>query len=185
MKNIARNKVFEARPFKPKDARLIASWVSSSPMDLFLFSSSLNFPLATKTLVKRFKEADPKIHRFYSVFFSKTNGLAGYFEIKGINKKHRIGTGSNIILSPEYRKKGYGKELVDLLTKIAFLKIGLYRISLSVHTINKPAIKAYLRAGYSKEGLIKEVLNFGGKRHSLYQMSMLLPEWKSRKRGFL
>jgi RimJ/RimL family protein N-acetyltransferase len=151
-------------------------------MDLFLISSSLTFPVKPGILVERAKSANPEEHKFYSVFLNETKDLVGYFEIKNINKAHGAGTGAHIILSPEYRGRGYGKELINLLSKIAFLELGLYRISLSVHTINKTAIAAYAKAGYSEEGLIRDVLIFDGKRYSLYQMSLLRPEWEGKKR---
>lgn len=171
-------KLFEARPFDPTDASAIASWMSVSPEDLFMVSSSLVFPVDPDMLIKRAREAHPEEHKFYSVFLIGTDTLAGYFEIKNINSRHNIGTGAHIILAPEYRGKGMGKDLVDLITKVAFSSLGLYRISLSVHTTNQAAIAVYKKAGYSIEGLLRDVLSFNGKRYSLYEMSLLRPEWE-------
>jgi len=178
MNSILATDLFEVRPFKAGDAALLASWMSASPMDLFLLSSSLTFPVKPETLIEKAERANPEEHRFYSVFLIETGKHAGHFEIKSINSKHRIGTGAHIILSPEYRDKGMGKDFVELMSKVAFTTLDLYRISLSVHTVNQAAIAAYKKAGYFSEGLLREVLLFDGKRYSLYQMSLLRSEWK-------
>lgn len=179
MQELMRTKLFVVRPFCPEDASKVAAWMSTSAADLFMVSSSLAFPVTADTLIKRAKEADPDEHKFYSVFLAGSDTIAGYFEIKNINSQHSIGTGAHIILSPEYRGKGMGKDLVGLIAKVAFLSLGLYRISLSVHTTNQPAIAVYKKSGYVQEGLLREVLLFGGKRYSLYQMSLLQSEWEN------
>lgn len=179
MSSSARTELFQARPFDPADALTVASWMSVSPMELFMVSSSLMFPVKPDTLIKRAKEANPEEHKFYSVFLIATGALTGYFEIKNINARHKAGTGAHIILSPEYRAQGKGKDFIDLISKVGFSSLGLYRISLSVHTVNEAAIAVYKKAGYSVEGLLREVLLFEGKRYSLYQMSLLLPEWEN------
>ena len=179
MNVIARTKLFEARSFSQVDAACVASWMSTSPMDLFMVSSSLDYPVKPETLIERAKNADPDEHKFNSVFLIENGSLAGYFEIKNINAIHKIGTSAHIILAPEYRGKGMGREFVDLISTVAFSSLGLHRISLSVHTINLAAIAVYKKAGYSVEGLLREVLLFDGKRYSLYQMSLLRWEWEN------
>src|SRR3989338_8189477 len=174
-----RTKLFEARPLNYEDAPKIAAWMSISPTDLFMVSSSLIFPVTADVLIKRAKEARPEENKFYSVFLNGADTLAGYFEIKNINSQHNIGTGAHILLSPEYRGKGMGKDFMDLISKVAFSSLGLHRIGFSVHTTNQAAIAVYKKAVYVNEGLLREVLLFGGKRYSLYQMSLLRPEWKS------
>lgn len=178
---VIRTELFKARPFRVTDATTVASWMSVSPKDVFMLSSALTFPIKPDALIKRVKEANPKEHKFYSVFLIRTGMPVGYFEIKNINNRHSTGIGSHIILAPEYRGKGMGKDFMDLISKVAFSSLRLYRLSLSVHTINHAAVNAYKKAGYSKEGLIREVLFFQGRRYSLYQMSLLRPEWEKIK----
>ncbi|MFA5147183.1 MAG: GNAT family protein [Candidatus Omnitrophota bacterium] len=182
MKYVAKTRILGARQFRPKDARDVASWMSVTPEGLFMVSSSLKFPVTSKALVKRFTAARSGEHAFYSVFLLETGEHVGHFEIKNISARHRSGTGAHIILAPSWRGRGLGKDLARLVSGTAFGVLKLYRVGLSVHTVNKPAIAAYKKAGYAVEGVIREVLNFGGKRYSLYQMSILRPEWEKRKR---
>lgn len=177
-----KNNLFEARTFKPEDAALLASWMSTSPEDLFMLSSSLIFPLKPKTLIEIAQNANPDEHKFYSVYLVNTNTYVGHFEIKNINTRHKIGTGAHIILSQKYRGKGMGRYIVDLLNEVGFTVLDLDRLSLNVHTSNRAAIACYvLVAGYTYEGLIREVLLFNGKRYSLYQMGLLRFEYEQEE----
>lgn len=181
MSTIERSRFFKARPFEPKDAATVALWMSRSPEELFMLSSSLTFPVEADTIVEYAEKTDPGTHRLYSVLLVDTDNHVGHFEIKNVNERHRIGTGAHIILSHEYRGKGMGRDLVELLTKVGFSTLDLHRISLSVHTVNRNAIAAYVKAGYIIEGLIRDVLFFDGKRYSLYQLSILRNEWEAQR----
>ena len=182
MKSLAKTKIFKVYPFNPEDAANLAGWLSPSARDLFMASSSLVYPLTPRVLINRAKNADSREHKFYSVFLVKSGEGAGYFEIKNINRKSKVGTAAHIILSSKYRGKGMGRDFIEVISRVGFIVLGLHRIGLSVHTTNGAAITAYARAGYVCEGLIREVLLFKGKRYSLYQMSLLRREWKNNIR---
>ncbi len=56
----------------------------------------------------------------------------------------------------------------------------LYRLSVSVHCCNQAAVTAYSNGGFVMEGTIRDVIKRNGKRYSLYQMSLLRPEWERK-----
>lgn len=177
MNPIAQTREFEVRVFTEKEVVEVVSWMSLSSESLFMVSSRFEYPLTPEIFIEYMKRANPEDHKFYSVFERENNKHVGHFEIKNINKKHGVGTGAHIILSPKSRGKGIGQELVRLLTNVGFSILDLHRISLSVHTINYKAISTYIKSGYIIEGLIRNVLKFEDKRYSLYQMSILRHEW--------
>ena len=178
MNSIAQTDFFEARPFNFEDVPLVVSWMSTTPLEVFMLSSSLIFPVLPEMLIKRVQKASSEEHKFYSVFLIEEGIHVGYFEIKNINHRHKTGTGSHIILSPTYRSKGMGKDFVELISTVAFTSLWLDRISLNAHTFNRAAIACYVKAGYSFEGLIREVLLFEGERYSICQMGLLRTEWE-------
>jgi len=178
MNPIVETSEFEVRVFTGKESVEVVPWMSLSPEALFMVSSRFEYPLTPEIFIEYTKRANSEEHKFYSVFKKENNQHIGHFEIKNISKKHRVGTGAHIILSPKCRGKGLGQELVKLLTKVGFSVLDLHRISLSVHTINYQAISTYVKSGYIIEGLIRDVLKFEDKRYSLYQMSILRHEWK-------
>jgi len=65
--------------------------------------------------------------------------------------------------------------------EIGFDELGLHRIDLLVFDFNRGAIKCYEKAGFIKEGHIREARKNGNEYWSLYQMSILEHEWKTQK----
>jgi len=179
---VVQNELFVVYPYQTKDARFLAEWMSVSQLDLFYLSSSFTFPVSEDTFNDYVAKASSEEgHRFYSVLLKKSNEHIGHFEIKNINMRHNIGTGAHIVLDPKYRKKGWGKPFVHLVSEAGFEALNLDRLSLSVHTENLSAIAAYIRAGYRFEGTIRDVLTFEDKRFSLYQLSLLKTEWQEMR----
>ncbi len=180
MSNIISCRGFEARGLQDDEVESLVSWMSPSKNELFLVSSRFVHPLTKGSFFAYMRANRGDKHRFYSVYDTETGIHAGHFEIKNIDTHHRNGTGAHIVLSPDFRGKGRGVDLLFLLSKVGFEALSLHRIGLSVHTTNRKAVAAYVGAGYSFEGIIREVLVSGNgeERSSLYQMSILAPEWK-------
>ena len=75
---------------------------------------------------------------------------------------HRGGLG--ISVAKEYRGKGLGKKLMELIIELAKEKLkGLEMIELSVFKRNKAAKKLYKKFGFKKVATIKKGLKFEGK----------------------
>ena len=180
MSILLESELFSVRVFDSADAVNVASWFSETPFDLFLVASSFTYPVSVKDIVAFASHVDVEQHKLYSVMLRSNNMHVGHFEIKNINWKHTVGTVSHVILCPDCQSKSMGKEFIDLITRIAFEVLSLDRISLSVHECNAKAIAAYEKAGYVKEGLIRDVLKYEDKRYSLYQMGILRREWREK-----
>jgi hypothetical protein len=52
--------------------------------------------------------------------------------------------------------KGYGTEVTRLLTRYAFETLNLNRVWLRVYEFNRYAIRAYEKAGYRREGVLRQ-----------------------------
>ena len=66
--------------------------------------------------------------------------------------------------------------------KIGFNRLGPHRIDLVVFDFNHAAIRCYEKAGFRKEGHIREARKIGNEYWSLYQMSILEHEWRSKRK---
>lgn len=168
-------------PYGPQHVEALATWMSADAFDLFLTSSSLTFPVTAKALEEyhRASTAPPGTHEFLEVYHRQSGQHIGHFEIKAISRRYRTGTLAHVLLgAKEFRGKGLGKELCDLMVRYGFECRDLYRLSASVHVCNRPAVAAYVMGGFVLEGVVRDVVEFHGKRYSLYQMSILKPEWQ-------
>lgn len=81
----------------------------------------------------------------------------------------------------DYRGKGYGTEVTRLMARIGFEEFNLNRIWLNVNENHVAAVRAYEKAGFAKEGLLREY-GFGrGSYYNAYIMSILRSDFESGK----
>ena len=82
-----------------------------------------------------------------------------------------------IQIGPGGRNRGLGSEATRLIVGYGFEQLGLHRISLEVYAFNPRARRAYEKAGFRSEGVLRECLRYNGEWIDATVMSMLAPEW--------
>lgn len=137
--------MLELWPYQKEDAQIVLSWITSEE-SFYQWSAG------------KFGEYPATIQRFNDEIFNgecwpfavvDDSELVGFFIIRAPEyKEFRM---CFIILSPEYRGKGYGKKLISLgLAKIKGLKPK--KISLGVFENNPDAYKCYKSVGFKEIG---------------------------------
>ena len=101
-------------------------------------------------------------------------GIAGYDDIIRDNQTATLFIG---IGDKNYLGRGYGKEALRELISYGFSTLSLYRIQLNVISFNTPAINLYEKAGFKKEGTMKESVLRNGLRSDLYMYAMLFKDY--------
>ncbi|MET9916758.1 GNAT family protein [Streptomyces sp. NPDC006435] len=82
-----------------------------------------------------------------------------------------------ICLAPGTYGRGLGTEATRLIVGYGFEELGLHRISLEVYAFNPRARRAYEKAGFVAEGVLRDALLWEGERVDSTVMSILAPEW--------
>jgi RimJ/RimL family protein N-acetyltransferase len=82
---------------------------------------------------------------------------------------------SIVIGEAEYRGKGYGTEAARLMLDVAFRYFNLNRVSLRVFAHNEGGIRAYEKAGFVKEALLRQATYLEGEYHDAWIMAALRP----------
>lgn len=90
--------------------------------------------------------------------------------------------GFRIMLVPGSHGRGLGTEATRLILGHAFDQLGLHRVALEVYSFNPRARRAYEKAGFVAEGVLRDALLWNGERVDATVMSVLAPEW-ARHRG--
>lgn len=87
-----------------------------------------------------------------------------------------------------FNSKNFGKGIGTWATwatcKFAFEILGLHRVDLSVFSFNKRAEKAYLSAGFRKEGVLRDKVKDGNDYADEIIMAILENEWPSVKNKY-
>ena len=84
---------------------------------------------------------------------------------------------------PDAWGRGYGTEAAQLMLWLAFERIGLHRVALSVFSFNERAIRSYEKAGFQVEGRAREAIVRDGRRWDELTMGILATEWRARRDG--
>ncbi|RMH27287.1 MAG: N-acetyltransferase [Candidatus Hydrogenedentota bacterium] len=79
--------------------------------------------------------------------------------------------------------KGYGSEVTRLMLHYAFDILNLHRVQLHVWCENQRGIRAYEKAGFVREGLLREAMMHNGKYCDFYVMGILEHEWRARQQN--
>lgn len=82
-----------------------------------------------------------------------------------------------ILLGPRGRDRGFGTEGTRLIVGYGIGQLGLHRISLEVYAFNPRARRAYEKAGFRAEGVLRESLRYNGQWIDATVMSVLATEW--------
>jgi diamine N-acetyltransferase len=114
----------------------------------------------------------------HKIFESRAGGRwepLGYVVLAGLGGRHRSVELRRIVSVPKGR--GVGGRALALVAEHAFRELGAHRLWLDVMVHNQRAQHAYERAGFVREGVMRDALLTEAGYVSLVLMSLLAPEW--------
>lgn len=107
-------------------------------------------------------------------------GGCGYHEIQW---RHRAGEVGIFIGEKSLWNQGYGTEAMRLLLRHGFETLNLHRVMLRVYDYNARAARSYEKAGFVREGALRQAIFHEGRYHDCHLMSVLRAEWDARTAG--
>jgi RimJ/RimL family protein N-acetyltransferase len=109
----------------------------------------------------------------FGIRLNVDDSLIGSCQLIGIDSVHRFAELQIRIGPPERRGRGHGTEAVRLLLDHAFRDLGLRRVQLQVFADNAGALRAYEKAGFEREGLLREAAFVDGRPRDVVVMGVL------------
>lgn len=79
------------------------------------------------------------------------------------------------------RGKGIGTWAVEITRDFAFAELQLHRLGLDVFSFNPRAERAYRRAGFQREGVLRDAIKDGEQYADDILMAILEDEWRRMK----
>ena len=107
----------------------------------------------------------------------------GNIEISNIDWRTRKGEIGVMLGGDNTRGKGLGSQAIKLLTGFAFEQMNFNRIYARILEFNNPAIKAFTKCGYIKEGEEREGFYIDGKYYNVLMFSILKKEYMEKFRS--
>jgi RimJ/RimL family protein N-acetyltransferase len=135
--------------------------------------------------------SDEEIDRFFHARLLSPETVAYAIELRDSGRLIGLTTFSNLdpdngsvtfhisIGEADAWGQGYGTEATMLMLQLAFERIGLHRVALSVFSFNERAIRSYQKAGFHLEGRAREAIIREGERFDELTMGILADEWRS------
>lgn len=165
-------KLVRLRPLQKSDENLLYEWINHRETRL---KSSAYYPISEQDhhewMAKMMRKSiDRVIFVIEKIVVSETVGIC---QLSNINLYNRSGELQIRIGSSSSRGKGYGSEVVNLLTYFAFNDLGLHRVYLQVQENNSEAIRAYEKCGFCKEGVLIDADYIDGNYVNLIVMSKI------------
>lgn len=166
--------------FERIDFKQLIDWIDSPQFLLQWGGPAFAYPLTENQLEKYIENANNENSDtlIYKVTDNETGNVIGHIslgKIDRINKSARVG--KVLVGDKSVRGKGVGKLLMKEILKVAFDELNLHRVSLGVFDFNLSAIACYEKAGFIKEGLLRDSRKNDDEYWNLWEMSILENEW--------
>jgi RimJ/RimL family protein N-acetyltransferase len=105
----------------------------------------------------------------------------GNIDLHQIDWKNRHAELGITIGEKAYWNQGYGTDAICSMLKLAFREMNMHRIQLRVDADNARAIRCYIKAGFKKEGTLRDAVFREGKYIDQHIMSILQQEFESNE----
>lgn len=169
--------------FEQADFHKLIGWIDNPELLLQWGGPNFQFPLDESQLHRYLEGANVKgaATYVYSVLNKESTEVVGHISLGKVDYAHQSArVGKVLVGDKEIRGQGIGQTMMEEILKIAFNELHLHRVSLGVFDFNHSAISCYEKAGFKKEGLLRDARKYKDEYWSLWEMSILRPEWESK-----
>lgn len=162
------------RPFEERDFGFILASIRSADELLQWAGPELSWPLDEERLRAYRDRAAVGASEFltFSADEQATGAVVGHVQLV-VNRDHDLGQVARVLIAPGARGRGLGAALIGEVVRLAFDDLGLHRLSLNVFDGNSAAIACYERAGFVKEGHLRDVARASSGYWSMFVMGLL------------
>ena len=119
--------------------------------------------------------------RYDFLLLNSDGNIVGESVINEIDWELRKANFRIAIFHEDARGKGIGSWLVQVTRDFAFEQLRLHRLELDVFSFNKRAEKVYLKAGFQREGVLRDSVKDGEKYADDILMAILEEDWMKIK----
>lgn len=167
------------REWQAQDYHALCDWMNDAETVQWLGSSfwGAQSQQEIENFLHSHMESSYNTYHFVIADLKQENYL-GHIDLLGVNWRMRQAEIAIVIGKKQNRNCGYGTEALQLIKEFAFHTLGLERIGLEVLDDNRPAVRAYQKAGFAIEGTKRHSFFCNGRFCNQIIMSCLREEWQ-------
>ena len=145
--------MLKLRPYKACDAETIVSWIGDEmSFRKWCADRFETYPVSAEDLNRHY-EAMADSDSFYEFTAFDESGPVGHMIMRFVDARKTVLRFGFVIVDPQKRGKGYGKEMMQLAARYAFEILKADKITLGVFENNEPAYRCYKSAGFQERSL--------------------------------
>ena len=134
-------------------------------------------------VVSFFMKSLEEENRYFFLIIAPNGEIVGESVINEIDLDLRCANFRISLYRQTERGKGIGTWATKITRDFAFEKLKLHRLELDVYSFNPRAEKVYLKAGFKREGVLRDAILDGDKYADDILISILESEWKELKKA--
>lgn len=167
------------RSIEESDIPSVARWLNDGEVTHFMFYGQLptNIEQVKGMIGDQIKSPNNTVFLVCDKETGLPIGFAGLYDIHRTARKAEFRV---LIGDKEFWSKGYGTEVAELLTFYGFDRLNLHRLWLGVVADNIGGVKAYERAGYVREGTLKDEVYRNSQYYDSIRMAILRDSYYER-----
>lgn len=163
------------RPFKRQDSEIIAGWLTDKKGFMKWCAGMYRFPMTPQQLNERYEEFCKDDNAWFMTALDDSGKICGHFIFRKADCANNSIHMGFIIISPQMRGKGYGKQMLSQALKYAFEIFGADTVTLGVFANNESALGCYKAAGFIPTDTEKECFEFDGEKWDCINMKANKP----------
>lgn len=148
-------------PFVASDIDILLSWIASADqLRQWAGPTIFNWPLNKQQLILYLNQVKKESSEKYIYKAINADNInIGHIEFDKIDWINKTTVLSRVIISPEFRGKGLGHQLIEAALNLAFNHLKFKEVKLSVYGFNAPAIACYKKMGFKTVDYVKDTNN--------------------------
>jgi len=172
-------KTIYLRPLECGDASLLQQWINDPEVTRTLLAyQPINLAAEERWIDELYKTDHEVVLGIAIVASDKLIGAVGLHRIDYKNRHAQFG----IVIGDRHEwHKGYGTEATGVMVAYAFDTLNLNRVWLHVYVTNPYGMRAYEKAGFQKEGVLRQETFRDGRYVDAVAMAILRADWTAQR----
>ena len=171
------------RPFEPEDAATLKQFINDPEVTRTLTAYRPYSLQQEREFIERNGKSETDI--ILGITTRADDKLIGTAGLHRINWRDRNADFGIAIGAKDEWNKGYGTDATRLIVKYGFETLNLHRIGLRAYEHNGRAQRAYEKAGFRKEGVLRQDAYREGRYWDTVMMGILRSDWEPDQRARL
>jgi RimJ/RimL family protein N-acetyltransferase len=170
----------ELRRHDPADYPLYARWYGDE--EIWRLTSWAPQPLRQSEAERLFEDREKSsTDDSFAIYREDGEEPIGVISLTNISEANASAELSIIVGEERDRNEGLGTEAIRVILRYAFEELGLESVGLSVFEFNEPAVQAYEKLGFEREGRMQQAVWRDGTSHDAILMRIHAPERREGK----